>query len=382
MWIAYFFVLALQIYEFIYRLPVPLMELNQRIAAFVQLGNFFRTFEKKGEWPGYSSGISQTDFQVFNELIGYVHHHNGWFTEEMVRKALGAWGRNLTEEKMREWLDRYSLPESGSGQKTIAIIMAGNIPLVGFHDLLSVLITGNKALVKFSSDDDRLMPSVIGYLIRYIEPRFENCIRIASGKLENFDAIIATGSDNSSRYFEYYFGKYPGIIRKNRTSVALIDGDETEEELNKLGHDIFDFYGLGCRNVTKILVPDNFDLDRFFGAIFSFREIINHNKYANNYDYNKAIYLLNRFDLLENGFILLKEEKELHSPIGVMFYQRFKSKAEMNEYISNHREKIQCVVGHDHIAFGDSQKPELWDYADGIDTIHFITKEVSVGNPA
>jgi hypothetical protein len=347
------------------------MELKQRIAAFVQLGKFLSSFEKDAPWPGYDLGITASEYDVFNGLVKTVHLYNGWFTEENVRKSLFEWGNALSEANLEKWLSAYALPERSS-PKTVALILAGNIPLVGFHDVLAVLISGNKVLIKLSSDDDRLIPAVLEVLIKDIQPEFASYIQFASGKLEAFDAVIATGSDNSARYFESYFGKYPHIIRSNRTSVAVLTGDESQEELKALGHDIFDYFGLGCRNVSKMFVPADFDLDRFFGAVFPFHSIIQHKKYANNYDYHKAIMLMNRDQLLENGFMLLKEDEQLHSPLGVLYYERYESAMDLDSKLQKLGNKLQVVVGKNYVPFGKSQSPALWDYADGVDTLQFI----------
>ncbi len=344
------------------------------MAAFTQLGRFLSEFSGKQPWQGYSNGVSQADYEAFNTLISGVHLYNGWFTEENVRKALGSLADMLTEESLEKWLSQYPDQQFPETQKTVALIMAGNIPLVGFHDLLCTLLAGHRVLLKLSADDDKLLPFILAHLVRAIEPAFADRIRLASGKLTDFDAVIATGSDNSSRYFEYYFGKYPHIIRKNRTSVAVLDGTESHEELTALGHDIFDYFGLGCRNVSKLLIPEDFDLDRFFKAIYPFNPIIHHKKYAGNYDYNKAVYLLNKANLLDNGFLLLLEENTLHSPLGMLYYQRYTQPKEAQEYLAAHKDRLQCIVGHGHIPFGRSQSPRVMDYADNVDTLAFLAQ--------
>lgn len=349
------------------------IDIKQRVAAFVQLGKFLSEFRENQPWRDYRNGVSQAESQTFNALIAQLHIYNGWFTESMVRKAIGEWAESLQQKNLEKWVEQYPLINERSSSKTVAIIMAGNIPMVGFHDLLCVLLSGNKALIKLSSDDDKLIPFIILHLVNEIEPSLKNKIKIAEGKLESFDAVIATGSDNSSRYFEYYFGKYPHIIRKNRTSVAVLTGNESDEELQLLGNDIFDYFGLGCRNVSKLFVPADFDLNRFFKAVYSYKEMVNHKKYGNNYDYNKAVYLMNRDDLLENGFLLLKEDKSLHSPLAMLFYERYESEKKVNDFIEQNKEKIQCVVGKNGIPFGTSQSPQLWDFADGVDTMEFLT---------
>lgn len=348
------------------------MELSKRINAFAQLGKFLSEFTEAKEWKDYSNGVSQSDFDEFNELIPKVKIYNGWFTEEMIRKSLAGISLWLDEKTLTDFVAKYHLEKTSS--KRIALIMAGNIPLVGFHDVMCSLLCGHSVLLKFSSEDDKLLPLVLKYLVQ-IEPEFYDFVRVADAKMNNYDAVIATGSDNTNRYFESYFGKYPHIFRGNRTSVAVLTGEETKEELKKLGNDVFDFYGLGCRNVSKVLVPKGYDLNNIFGAFFGFQDIINHNKYANNYDYNKAILLMESTkDLLENGFLLVKKDKELHSPLAVLFYDEYENQKEIDDFIAKHQEKIQCVVGKKYIPFGQAQKPAIDDFADGVDTMEFLAK--------
>lgn len=255
--------------------------------------------------------------------------------------------------------------------------MAGNIPLVGFHDLLSVLITGNKALVKLASNDKKILPILIQYLIK-IEPEFCNMVEFTEEKLTNFDAVIATGSNNSARYFEYYFGKYPHIIRKNRNSVAVLTGNETQEELALLGKDIFQYFGLGCRSVSKIFVPRNYNFELFFKAVYPYSNLLDYKKYSNNYDYNKAVYLMSLFPILDNGFLLLKEDFSYTSPIATLFYEYYDSLQELINKLAADKDQLQCIVSNEmilnSIPFGSTQSPDLWDYADGIDTIDFLLK--------
>jgi hypothetical protein len=347
------------------------MVLQERVKAFIQLGKVLSFFSDNKTWEGFESGLNEEEFNQFNNLIITVHHHNGWFVEENVRQSLKAISTMLQEDNLTKWLGEYSFLEK-EDSSTVAIIMAGNIPLVGFHDFLSVLISGNKVLVKLASDDNKLLPHVCN-LLNKIEPKFEKLISFGT-RLENFDAIIATGSDNSARYFESYFGKYPHIIRKNRTSVAVVTGEETEKELEGLAKDVFSYFGLGCRNVTKVLVPKGYDLNNLFKAFFPWKDIAVNNKYANNYDYNKAVYLMNKIELIENGFLLLKEDEGLHSPLAVLFYQYYNDKTEVDEFIATNKEKLQCIVSKTGVPFGKAQRPDLWDYADGIDTLSFLQK--------
>lgn len=336
--------------------------------AFTKLGDFLRDFcnDKDSESEWHAS---------FTEVISMAKHHNGWFTEENIHFSLKGWSELLTEEKLSEWLSNYNLEDNQP--KTVALILAGNIPLVGFHDFLSVLITGNKVLAKLSSNDKALLPLIANYLIE-IEPSLKDKIVFTEEKLDSFDAVIATGSNNTARYFEHYFSKGPNIIRRNRNSVGVLTGNETSEELTALGEDIFRYYGLGCRSVSKLFVPEGYDFDGFFKAIYDFNSLIQQAKYANNYDYNKAVYLMSEFKILENGFLMLKEDKSYASPIASVFYETYSSSEELKQKLKVEEEKIQCIVAKDfiknEIPFGQTQTPELNDYADGVDTVDFLLK--------
>jgi hypothetical protein len=311
-------------------------------------------------------------------VIRDEHHYNAWFTPENTELAVKSIGEMLNKENLSEWLNQYHGVGTG-GSKKVGLILAGNIPLVGFHDVLCVLASGNHALIKSSTQDARLIKQVLKRLIA-IEPAFENKFTFVE-KLDNFDAVIATGSNNTSRYFEYYFGKVPNIIRKNRNSVAVLNGDETAEQLHKLGHDIFDYFGLGCRNVSKVLVPNGYDFTPFFEAIEPYHNIIHHHKYHNNYDYNKSIYLVNRDHHLDNGFLILKEDKSFTSPLAVLFFEYYEDIVSVQTTLAQENKNIQCIVSdvaldvnNQVVTFGQSQHPALWDYADGIDTMDFLTK--------
>jgi len=344
--------------------------LEQRIQTFVQLGQALQNFSEKNDWPGYACGLTEEEFNGMNEVIESAHTFNGWFTAANVRQALGAWANELTSEKLRAWTSNVSFAEK---PKVVAIICAGNIPIVGFHDILSVLITGNKALIKLSSDDPILIPALLKIAGKF-ENDFDLNYSFSRGKLEDFEAVIATGSNSTAVHFHNYFGKYPNIIRQNRNSVAILDGRETPEQLEKLGHDLFDYFGLGCRNVTKLYLPVDFDLDRIFNGIFSFQSIATHNKYANNYDYNKAVWLLNKEDLLENGFIIFKQDSNLTSPVASLFYERYASMEALRQTLDSRENEIQCEVGNHATPFGEAQKPSLNDYADQVNTLEFLSQ--------
>lgn len=337
------------------------------LKAFVKLGDFLSEFCENGNNQGFHS---------LNQAIQRAEQQNGWFAHENIRFALAQWGKVLNEEQLRSWLSQYNFPQK-TGQKTIAIIMAGNIPLVGFHDFLTVLLSGNSVLCKLSSNDSTLLPALAKYLVEQ-EPRLKDAITFTEGNIKDFDAIIATGSNNTARYFEYYFKQYPHIIRKNRTSVAVLNGDERPDELKALGDDIFRYFGLGCRNVSKIFVPKGYDFDVFFKGIFDHKEVIEHHKYANNYDYNKAVYLMSDFKILDNGFLILKEDNTLHSPIAVLFYEYYDDLKDLHQMLHEKKDELQCIVGQTgmdgEVAFGHTQKPKLYDYADGVDTMDFLLR--------
>ncbi|MCG3167041.1 MAG: hypothetical protein POELPBGB_02824 [Bacteroidia bacterium] len=341
------------------------MTTGEKIKSFAELGRYLRLFEK----PLHST---DQEMEAFENLILGSAHFNGWFVEENVRSALSGIACMLEQDKLGKWLARYPFKEN-ENPKRVGVVMAGNIPMVGFHDFLCVLISGNTCVAKLSSQDNRLLKAVAAKLIA-IEPRFKDRIVFEDGKLKNIDAVIATGSNNTSRYFEYYFGKYPHIIRKNRNSVAVLTGNETAEELALLGDDIFMYFGLGCRNVSKLYVPEGYNFDNFFNAIESRKKTVLHAKYANNYDYNKAILLVNKYEHFDNGFLLVKRDDALATPVAQINYSFCNSEAALALELEARKEQIQCIVSSKpgHVPFGQSQKPELWDYADGIDTMQFL----------
>lgn len=353
------------------------MTLDNRVKAFVSLGDFLKQFSGQGEKQADNS-LNNLFYNDFNELIQSVHYNNGWFTEDNVRNAIGAISSSLNQDLLISWLSKYRKTISANTQaKNVAVIMAGNIPMVGFHDMLCVLLSGNKFTGKLSSDDKLLLPYVAKILIA-IEPQFANYIEFTEGQLKNIDAVIATGSNNSARYFEYYFGKYPHIIRKNRNSVAVLSGMESNEDLKLLGKDIFQYFGLGCRNVSKLFVPRGYKFDTFYESVFDFQYVVNNNKYGNNYDYNRTVYLMaNNESLLDNNFLLLKEDPGYSSPIGVLFYEFYDEISALNQRLQNEKEQIQCIVSTSSkidyvVPFGEGQCPKLDDYADGMDTMAFL----------
>ena len=345
--------------------------LNNTQHILVELGIWFRT-------------TASNDI----ELLKSAEANNGWFTEDSVTTSLMAHGNALSEDGVASWLDRYGIDKFQFSDKKLGIVLAGNLPLVGWHDMLCGLVAGCKVVVKASRDDAILPKAVVNELER-IAPELRGRIEFVEGKLGEVDAVIATGSNNSMRYFESYFGHLPHIFRSQRTGVAILDGHETDKELAALGDDIFTHFGLGCRSTTKIFIPRDFDLDRCFAAWVVWSELGNNNKFANNYDYHKAIWLLNGDDLLENGFLLVKEDEAWVSPVGSLYTERYDSQDKVIEKIMGYSDGLQLVstregassiqaaiqASDEEVAvgcFGKAQCPTLRDYADGIDTIEFL----------
>ncbi|MBF4463803.1 acyl-CoA reductase [Flavobacterium sp. LC2016-12] len=353
------------------------MTLETKKSVFVELGKFLKQFSENDTTR--KSDVLHNDlfFDDFEKLIYLSQSHNGWYTPDQVYFAIKSWADALTEENLNKWISNYrtEFSQNNENEKNVALILAGNIPLVGFHDFLSVLMTGNKALIKTSSNDQHLLPFLAKYLIA-VDENLKERITFVEGKLENFDAVIATGSNNTSRYFEYYFKDKPSIIRKNRNSAAVLNGKESKEELEALGEDIFRYFGLGCRNVSKIFVPKGYSFDAFFEAIFKYQDVIHYEKYANNYDYNKAVFLMSNFKLLDNGFLTIKEDSSYASPISSVFYEFYENIEDLQTRLEADSEQIQCIVSNDlienSIPFGQTQNPQLWDYADNVDTITFL----------
>lgn len=344
------------------------MKRDDLIRAFCALGKVLEDVSDGKEWQGFRRGVTEDEYNHLIAVVNRQVHHNGWFTKESIHKSFAGIASWLNEKELEAWSSNYSY---SSNSCNVAIIMAGNLPLVGFHDLLSVLFSGHKAICKLSSDDKHLLPVLVSMLYTF-DPRLEQRIQISLGKLEQFDAVIATGSNNSLTYFEQYFGKYPHIFRKNRTSIAILTGNESDEQLKSLGEDIFTYFGLGCRNVSFLFIPESFEISRFFNNIVSYGTIINHHKYANNYDYNKAVYLLNKIELLDNNFVLLRASDELFSPLSMIHYHRYKNSEEVNTFIANHEQDIQVIVGEGYEPFGRAQQPHLDDYADNVDTMKWL----------
>ena len=328
------------------------MKLSERIDAFAELGNSLHSIEVADKIGLYDQ----------------AGNYNAWFTPQQCELALTGVLKFLVKDKLEHWVTPYNT--SPSTPRNVGVVMAGNIPMVGFHDSLSVLISGHRLAAKLSSQDSVLMKFVVEQLLN-IEPRFKEYVTFVE-RMNDVDAVIATGSDNTSRYFEYYFRSKPHIIRKNRSSCAVIRGDETPEQLIALGRDVFSYFGLGCRNVSKLVVPADYTFIQMLDLWEQYKDAGNHHKYANNYDYNKSILLINRVPFLDNGFVLITENVALVSPISVLYYERSSGQPDLDS------DKIQCVATSDgwlpgSVPFGKTQEPELTDYADRVDTLKFLT---------
>ena len=341
------------------------MNREKQISGLAQLGFYINKFlEVKPE------NYNEID-EKFAALLRKSEIENSWFTQESQRFALKQWADLLTEENLNHWLSKYK-PSHNS--KKVGLILAGNIPMVGFHDVISVILSQHIALIKLSSKDRTILPFLLNKWQEFSEAELQYEF---VEKLQDFDAVIATGSNNTARYLEYYFKDHLSIIRKNRTSIAVLKGDETPEELQLLAEDIFRYYGLGCRNVTRLFIPQDFVIDGLFENFLNFKEIINHNKYANNYEYNRAIYLLNQERFWDNNFVMLKEDEALFSPLSVINFTRYKNIDEVKSFINENEENIQAIVakpelGLDSIALGEAQNPDLETYADHVDTMQFL----------
>ena len=348
--------------------------IQNRISAFIKLGQFLSQFSQKKIAKKENIEHNDLFFDGFKHQLKIAQENNSWFTKDNILFSCESWSQALSKENIEKWISDEKTKNNSS--KIVAVIMAGNIPLVGFHDFLSVLISGHSVLVKQSSNDKHLLPFLAKYL-EYVEPELKRKITFTEEKLTNYDAVIATGSNNTARYFEYYFKDKPSIIRKNRNSVAVLTGKETETEMQHLSEDVFRYFGLGCRSVSKLFVPKNYNFDAFFNGMYLQKDIINNAKYANNYDYNKAVYLMSEFDILENGFLMIKEDASYASPIASVFYEYYDNTDDLKIKLWEERDNIQCTVAKDfienQIAFGQTQHPQLWDYADGVNTLQFLS---------
>lgn len=344
------------------------LTLSERIQVLADLGNYLREEINPGK----------TSSKIFDTLLRQVEHENPWFTSVFIRKAVEAWSKLLNKDLLEAFIEPYLglLAKPSKEPKVVLLVLAGNIPLVGMHDLVCCFLSGEKALIKLASKDRLLLPFLTSWMIQN-HPTTKNYFDYVEGIASEFTHVIATGSDNSARYFEHYFSKYPSVIRKNRSSIGIITPNTTQDELRLLGQDIFSYFGLGCRNVTQLFIPYNYEFDQLQKAFTEHRDIYNHNKYANNYDYQKAIYLMNQVGFYDLGHVLLVEDKRIKSPLGVLHFTYYNDTSEIAAFVTANTDNIQCIVSDSscsvqHVDFGTAQYPDLWDFADQIDTLQFL----------
>lgn len=318
----------------------------------------------------------QNDDPQFKAVREQAYHVNQWFIPEYIQKSLDNIIQNfLQPQKLDQWTEMYPNLQLPEVSKTVGIVMAGNIPLVGFHDLLAILITGNKARIKLSSKDPLLLPFVVQKLAE-VSPKLAERIEFAEN-LKNIDAIIATGSNNTSRYFEYYFSKYPNIIRKNRASVAVLSGEETAEQIKALGEDIFTYFGLGCRNIAKIYVPTFFDIPQFIERLEVFGDIKEYKKYKNNFDFNLTMLLMNKVHHYASEYIILEKNDAIASPVATLYYEYYEDLNDLQQKLEFNKDQIQITISDmelpvEKVSLGQAQQPQLWDYADKVDVVEFL----------
>ena len=340
------------------------MNINRRIELISDIGEFLKNYLDE-------DFDNSTDDKLvkFKDIITKAQSKNPWFTDENIKVNLTYWSNKLTKHNLNKWLSKYNL--NNILRKNIAIIMAGNIPLVGFHDFICVFLSGHNSVIKLSNSDNFILP----FLTDLMKVSSERIV-YSDSFLKDYDGVIATGSDNTSRYFDYYFKNKRSIIRKNRNSIAILNGEESDDDLKSLSQDIFTYFGLGCRNVSKLYVPKNYNFDLFFNSIFGYKELINNHKYANNYDYNKAIYLMSEYKFLDNGFFIVKEGNEIHSPISTINFEYYDNVSILREKINLEDDNIQCIVSNiefkGKVDFGETQNPSLNQYADNIDVMSFL----------
>lgn len=344
-----------------------MLTLQKRIDGFLHLRDYLMELSNPSK--------SHRDF---DEVVQKTSSHNPWFTPKVIHESIEGLVQLLDPFQIQDVVNKYYLGEPTEVRK-VAVIMAGNIPMVNFHDYLCILLSGHRFLGKLSSQDKYLLPFFSNKLITFDEG-WREYIQFTEEKLTEFDAVIATGSNNSSRYFEYYFGKYPHIIRKNRNSVAILSGNESEDDFKNLFSDVFQYYGLGCRNISQIIVPENYSFIPLFDAWQELgNELLEHNKYKNNYDYYRAMYLVNKNEFFDTGFASVFPSEEISSPVSVIHYWRYHSSNQVKEFLELNKEKIQCVISNvkefdSNVTYtiGKSQVPSIFDYPDQVDIFQFL----------
>ncbi|MEQ9186644.1 MAG: acyl-CoA reductase [Cryomorphaceae bacterium] len=335
---------------------------SDRIQAFANVGKYLTDF---------LSNPAAEHHERARATVALAFHKNGWFTEREVNRALTYWSEALNEDDLASWTKPY-VPDQVE-PLSVGLILAGNIPLVGFHDILCTILSGHRAIIKPSSVDSVLIEWMMERLV-VTTPQANDWfeLRNETQRMSDYDAVIATGSNNSARYFEHYFGDVPHIIRKNRTSVAVLDGTESEDQLALFMQDIFDYYGLGCRNVTKVFLPKGYDLNKIFAASLPFVYVMDNKKYANNYAYHRTLMMMQQRHVLENDVLLMAASESLFSPVSVLHYAYYEDIEQVEMELKAQEEQIQCVVSKTGVTFGKAQKPQMNDYADGVDTMHFL----------
>ena len=352
--------------DYLYRLKHADLTLHARLELLAELGHYLRT---GGD-------------EELTTAIQEAYLENKWFTTENSQLALGSIGEAFLEpEKLAGWVARYPIGRQLHPEQSVALVLAGNIPLVGFHDWLCVFVAGHRAKVKLSDKDKFLLPLLVKKMGSWAHESWEYTeFLVEHDRLHSFDAVIATGSNNSARYFEQYFGKYPHIIRRNRNGIAVLNGLETVADLHALGRDIFSYFGLGCRNVSKLYVPHGYQFDTLLETLHEYRDIIHHDKYKNNFDYTLTLWLMNQMPYLNNGCLLLREDPALQARIAAVHYEYYDDLHDLDALLATKSEEIQCAVGNvrlQHLSvlpFGQSQAPGLTDYPDGVDVLDFLTK--------
>lgn len=348
----------------------------------MDISNSIQTFQETGRiLSSFPANETEPLMHLLANAAEESQRANPWFTAGNVRYALNALGDAMSVDKFTRWLTPYSEQhENRVRDKVIGVVTAGNIPLAGFHDFLCVLISGNKFCGKLSGQDNILLPA-IAELVVAKNPRLKDKICFTDQPFKNVDAVIATGSGNTFRYFEHYFKKYPHIIRRNRNGVAVLDGNETEDQLFALASDVMLYFGLGCRNVSKIYLPEGYDVLQLKKYFEPWDDVIRHHKYVNNYDYRKSIFIVNRQNYLDFGNLLLTEDSMIASPVSVLHYSFYRDRDALAAELLARSNEIQCIVaavdpGIPYVNPGCSQLPELWEYADGIDTLNFLLREI------
>lgn len=350
------------------------MRIKQDIKAFSVLGDFLSQFSDNGIKKNELEQLNDQFYDFFLKIINTHIHYNGWFSKKNIQVAIENITSILTEKELNAWLNGYEISKKESPKKVL-VIMPSNLPLVEFHDFIAVLLSGHNFVGKCSEQNKRILPAISKVLMA-IDSSFTDRISFIDRPNKDFDAVIATGSNNSARYFDYYFAHLPKIIRKNRTSIAVLDGNENLNDLKAMATDITQYYGRGCRSITKLYLPEGYNTDLIFESLFDKNNMVDNNKYANNYDYHRALFLMGQHKFLDNGFMILKEDKTIHTPVSVIHYEFYKDINTVQTELDQQKEDIQCIISNNKeitpIAFGYAQRPNWTDYADNIDSVDFL----------